>query len=396
MTSVTKMEHTTQKPYTFDRVVRILIGITILVAAFLLIRRLSGVLLPFVIGWLLAYLLNPMVDFLQYKLKFKNRILALSTTLLLFFLIVAGLIWLLVPLLAAEINRGSLLIQTYLNDVSMNKFIPIEWQDKIKVFIAQFDLKTFVESGQLQSVLKNILPRFGFVLNSSYNIILGIVGGFFSLIYLIFILLDFNKISQGLFNIVPPKYRSIAGEILEDVRMITNRYFRGQALIALGVAVIMSVGFLIIQLPLAIVMGIFVGVLNLVPYMQALSIPPVVILALLRAAETGQSAWGLLFGVLIVYLVSQLIQDLILTPKIMGKATGLNPAIVLLSLSVWGSLMGIIGMIIALPLTTLIISYYKRFLTKTHPQPVIESEFVAAETSGIENVEEKEENENTD
>jgi len=70
----------------------------------------------------------------------------------------------------------------------------------------------------------------------------------------------------------------------------------------------------------------------------------------------------LLLALLIVIVIVQIVQDLFLTPKIMGKMTGLNPALILLSLSVWGSLLGIVGMIIALPMTTLILSYYKRFV----------------------------------
>ena len=64
-----------------------------------------------------------------------------------------------------------------------------------------------------------------------------------------------------------------------------------------------------------------------------------------------------------VYIVVQCFQDLFLTPKIMGKAMGLNPAIILLSLSVWGTLLGFIGLIIALPLTTLLLAYYDRYIT---------------------------------
>ena len=359
----------TKKPYTFDRVVRILIGIAVLVAAFLLIRRLSTVLLPFVIGWLLAYILNPIVEFFQYKLKFKNRVLSITCTLLLFFALLGGLIWILVPVISSEISRVSQLISTYTEQISLGSIIPLEWQESIKGFIAQFDLKAFFESDRLEEIIKSALPKFGNFLNSSINILLGFVGAFFVLLYLVFILLDYEKVSQYMFNLVPPRYRSITGEVINDVKTMMNRYFRGQALVALCVAVMMVTGFLIIGLPLAIVMGIFVGVLNLVPYMQAFSIPPVIILALLKSAETGQSAFGVLLAVLIVYLVVQVIQDGFLVPKIMGKVTGLNPAIILLSLSVWGSLMGLIGMIIALPFTVLIISYYNRFVIKTEQPP---------------------------
>jgi predicted PurR-regulated permease PerM len=71
-----------------------------------------------------------------------------------------------------------------------------------------------------------------------------------------------------------------------------------------------------------------------------------------------------MLSALIVFAVVQIIQDTILTPKIMGHVTGLNPAIILLSLSIWGSLLGILGMVIALPMTTLLITYYQRYIIK--------------------------------
>ena len=141
-----------------------------------------------------------------------------------------------------------------------------------------------------------------------------------------------------------------------------NRYFRGQSLIALCVGVLLAIGFKIINFPLAITLGLFIGFLNLIPYLQTIGLIPMVLLALLRSAETGENFW-VLFGLsLLVLIIVQAIQDLFLTPRIMGKAMGLNPAIILLSLSIWGTLLGFIGLIVALPLTTLCLSYYKRFI----------------------------------
>ena len=85
-------------------------------------------------------------------------------------------------------------------------------------------------------------------------------------------------------------------------------------------------------------------------------------LALLKAYDTGGSFWLILLSALAVFAVVQTIQDMILTPRIMGKAMGLNPAMMLLSLSVWGALLGFIGLIIALPLTTLIIAYVNEWI----------------------------------
>jgi len=98
-------------------------------------------------------------------------------------------------------------------------------------------------------------------------------------------------------------------------------------------------------------------------------------LAMLKAADTGQSFW-LIFGLAVgLFVLVQIITDMIVTPKIMGKMMGLNPAILLLSLSVWGSILGFIGLIVALPLTTLIIAYWKRYVTREHEEtsePVLE------------------------
>ena len=91
---------------------------------------------------------------------------------------------------------------------------------------------------------------------------------------------------------------------------------------------------------------------------------PAILLAIVKAADTGQNFWFIMLLVLIVFAVVQIIQDTFLTPKIMGHVTGLHSAIILLSLSIWGSLLGILGMIIALPLTTLSINYYQKFVIR--------------------------------
>jgi predicted PurR-regulated permease PerM len=102
----------------------------------------------------------------------------------------------------------------------------------------------------------------------------------------------------------------------------------------------------------------------MVPYLQLVGFIPTILLAVVKAADTGESFWLIMLSALIVFAVVQTIQDTILTPKIMGHVTGLNPAIILLSLSIWGSLLGILGMVIALPLTTLLITYYQRYVIK--------------------------------
>ena len=105
----------------------------------------------------------------------------------------------------------------------------------------------------------------------------------------------------------------------------------------------------------------FVGLLTLIPYMKVIALFPTILLTLLKSADTGESFWLLLFYLFLVFALVQMIEDMLLVPRIMGRITGLNPAIILLSLSVWGTLLGITGMVIALPVTSLMLAYYRRY-----------------------------------
>ena len=115
------------------------------------------------------------------------------------------------------------------------------------------------------------------------------------LAYFIFILLDYEKIANGWIDLIPERYRPFLQGLAEDVEYSMNRYFRGQSLIALSVGILLAIGFKIINFPLAVTLGLFIGVLNLIPYMQAIGIIPMILLSLLRSAETGENFW-LIFG----------------------------------------------------------------------------------------------------
>ena len=119
---------------------------------------------------------------------------------------------------------------------------------------------------------------------------------------------------------------------------------------------------------MALLFGMFIGFLNLVPYLQLASIPIAAFLCLVYAVASGGNFWVMCAYTTIVYCVVQAIQDLVLTPRIMGKNMSINPVFILLSLSIWGSLLGFVGLIIALPLTALLVSYYKQYLYRIESQ----------------------------
>ena len=349
-------------PYTFDKVIRLIIGLAIVVLIFLLFRRLSAVLTPFFIGWLLAYLLHPFVRFFQYKLKFKSRILSIITTLILFFGSITGIIMLLIPQISKEITKVSILIQNFAQNFNIDSYMSIEWQNAIVEYFNDINIFELIKNPNIMDLARTVTPQVWGILNSSLSFVLGMMVVVIVLLYLIFILKDYEKITNAIPEIIPKNYRELITGIFEDIEAGMNKYFRGQALIALIVGILYTASFIILGLPMAIIFGIFVGILNLVPYLQTVAIVPGMFLFILKASEPGHTLGGVLLSILIVFVVIQAFQDLFLVPKIMGKVTGLKPAVILLSLSVWGALMGIIGMIIALPLTTLIISYYRRWV----------------------------------
>jgi predicted PurR-regulated permease PerM len=185
------------------------------------------------------------------------------------------------------------------------------------------------------------------------------------ILYLFFILLDFNAVTSLWKSLIPPRYKNAVLNFTYEFEQAMNNYFRAQALIATIVGILFAIGFSIIGLPLGILLGIFIGFLNMIPYLQNIALLPAIFLAMLKSLETGQSFWTVLGLVLLIFLIVQEIQDWILTPKIMGDATGLNPAIILLSLSLWGKMLGMLGLLIALPMTYLILSYYRRLIAKS-------------------------------
>ena len=350
------------KTFTFDRVVRILISIIVLIGAYLLIQRLSGVLIPFLVAWLIAYLLYPIVTFFQYKCHVKSRVLSIIITVLLIVGIIIGGCYLIIPPIIEETGHLKDIVVEYVTTDSTVASVSSEVQNYIKHNIDINEITKALTVRDVSQFLEEKVPQFFSIVSSSVSAIVGCIASLIAIIYLFFILVDYELMSEGLFKLVPKGKRSIVHGILLDLQKGMNGYFRGQTIIAMCVGVLFSIGFLIIGFPLAIPLGLFIGFLNLVPYLQVIGFIPTIVLALLKAYDTGESFWGIILSAAIVFIVVQAIQDWVLTPRIMGKVTGLNAAVILLSLSIWGSLLGFVGLIVALPLTTLIISYYKRYV----------------------------------
>ena len=316
---------------------------------------------------------NSVAELRQYKLHLHNRILCIAITLLLILAAIAGFFWLIIPPAIAEFVRFRDLIADFIKETGNSTIAR-----NIEIFFQQnIDQNAFIRllhENNVMEALKVAINQLWSLVAQTFDIIIALLGFCMVLLYLFFILLDYEKLSEGWIKLVPKRSRRFAAALVDDVQHGMNSYFRGQALVAFLVGVLFSIGFLIIDFPLAIGLGMFIGFLNLVPYMQGFGFIPTVLLALLKANDTGENFWLILLSACIVFIVVQSIQDAFLVPKIMGKLMGLNPAVILLSLSVWGSLLGLIGLIIALPLTTLLLSYYRRFIERDERKVILAEE----------------------
>ncbi len=352
------------KEITFDRVARWFIVALVAVAAVLLLSRLSKVLLPFFIAWILAYMIYPFVIFLEKKCRLKYRVLSIVVALLVVLAVLTLGAFLVVPPIVEESIRMANLMTVYFNDTLASSELFANLQAMLQNYASNDSLMNIIQHSSVMDFAENLALKVWEFLSGTLNFAIGLLGSLVVLLYLFFILMDYEKISEGWIRLVPEGKRGFTSMVVQDVKNGMNAYFRGQSLIALLVGILFSIGFLIIDFPMAIGLGLFIGLLNLIPYLQLVGFIPTIILAMVKASDTGQSFWLIMLCALAVFAVVQTIQDVYLTPKIMGHVMGLNPAIILLSLSVWGSLLGIIGLIIALPLTTLLISYYRRFILK--------------------------------
>ena len=354
------------KEITFDKFIRWAGIVTLVIAVLYITNYLSEVLLPFFIAWFFAYLLYPVVKFIENKLHVKVRAISILLAMGAAIAIVGGVIWLIIPPMIDQFDKlGEVLTRwvhqtTHTNNLTM---LIKEWlQDN------QTTIERFLKSKDFSDALKTTMPKVFSVVSQTATVLMSIVASMITLLYMFFILLDYETLTANWVRIFPKKNRPFWSALMKDVERELNNYIRGQGMVALCMGIMFCIGFTIIGFPMAIGLGILIGIMDLVPYLHTFALIPTAFLAMLKAADTGQNFWVVFGLAVLVFCVVQVITDMVVTPKIMGKAMGLNPAILLLSLSIWGALLGFLGLIVALPLTTLLIAYWQRYVTREKPQ----------------------------
>lgn len=349
----------------FDRFVRGLLFLAVITVLVLGLRWLSPVLIPFFAAWAIAWILAPVVNFFQSTCRLRSRVLSVLITLALLIGLASAVAWLIIPPLIDGVTQIKEALLSYLASGHIRNIHLPEWLDHLmQQWLDQEKIQSMLRSDNLMKTIRETLPHVWNMLVSTANLVMSLVGAAFGALYLFFLLLDYDYYTTAWINWLPRTQRNFFRRLSEDLGNNMRGYFRGQALVALSNCVMFTLGFWIIGLPMPLGMGLFVGLISFIPYVQVVGFAPAAVLALMEMSDTGRSFWGLMALVLLVYIVVQVLQDTVFTPRIMGKIMGLSSAMVLLSLSIWSYMAGIIGLIIALPLTTIILAYYKRYILK--------------------------------
>ncbi|MDZ7816693.1 MAG: AI-2E family transporter [Planctomycetota bacterium] len=260
---------TSDKPYTFDRVVRMVITLVLFGLFGFLIWYLRGVLVPFAIAMLIAYLMNPLVNLIQKRVE--NRVLSVVLSIMAVTVVLGGIAIVMVPLMIAEVQHLGQLLQGFVENNEMAQrakdMLPENIWKAIKEQIQREEVQEFFKSEKFLEIpgflFQNVLPDAFTVISSTVStVFLLAVGVATVILYLVFLLIDFGKVQDRWSKLIPAQYREKVVEFVNAFEDGMSKYFRGQALVAASVGVICATGYTIIGLPLGILLGLFVGLLN--------------------------------------------------------------------------------------------------------------------------------------
>ncbi len=344
-----------------------LLGIAALVVAgFIALGRVasyfSGVLWPLAFAGVLALILRPIVEIAERQLKLR-RLASVIVLYGLFLIFSAGLLVLLVPPLIDQILDFIAYAPTLWTNVTayFSRVYP-EWIALVQRQLDNPTVRQIVNNlaDELNGVLSHTLPS----LKAAGVGILGLFAFVAHLaivpIYLFFFLLSRGEPTRELGGHLTFLSRSVRGDVVflvDEFISIIVSFFRGQLLIGLIMGSLLALGFTLIGLKFGLLIGLTLGVLNIIPYLGTI-IGLTVTLPLAFFQPGG--GWQLLGLVLLVKIIVQNIEGWYLTPKIMGDRTGLHPVTIIVAIFFWGTAFdGLLGMLFAIPLTAFFVTLWR-------------------------------------
>lgn len=227
------------------RFLKIILILITLAITFFIVDSLSNVLLPFFVAWLIAYLLYPMVKFFQYRLRFKYRMLSIIATMVVALAVVIGVVMLILPSMVGEFASFKSAAISFFGEQIKNPTIPPVIAEQIQDFGKEQGIMHLLQSDGFNDLLSDAWQRTQSMLLGTINLVAQFAASFIVLLYIFFILLDYERLADEWKEVLPVKWRNFATKLSDDLTDGMSQYFRGQALVALCVGVLFAIGFVI-------------------------------------------------------------------------------------------------------------------------------------------------------
>lgn len=307
-----------------------------------LLYYIRGIFIPFVMGFLIAYLLDPLVDFVEKKGCLRSR------AIIIIYLLISGVLCLftvfILPVIYHDLNQLILILPQYVQSVENTlRDMQIGYNNVLIPDAVRWVIDETVQQGQsiLLRIAQGLLGALLTLFSQLFNLVLAPVVGFY-------FLKDFQRIGETLLLLIPVRFRTEAAQTGAEINDIIKKFIRGNLLVALLVAILASGGMYLIGMDFSLLIGIMVGITNFIPYFGAvIAAVPAVLLALLK------SKWLALY-VLGMMVVIQQLEGNIISPKIIGDSVGLHPLILIFVLLAGGQFWGFWGLLIAIPLAAIL------------------------------------------
>lgn len=329
-----------------------------------LMYALRSVLLPFVVGIVVAYFLDPLVNRMTRSGKI-SRTTATTLVLVTFLLILLPLLILLGGMAVSEVSDFVANLPEYVG--RFGDRIKIMLQNVHEYFPALMaDGKGSLLAGNWGESLKPVAAVVQKIIANGFALVNLVSLLLISPIVAFYMLRDWHGFTGKIFDLVPHKHKQNVQDGVKAVDRIISGYLRGQALVCLALGTFYSFGLWLIGLHLGILVGFIAGLISFIPYVGSIS----GFLMAMVLVVTQYGTWPKIVEVIVVFLIGQFLEGNFLTPKLVGENIGLHPVWVMFALLAGGVLLGLLGMIIAVPLAA-IIGVLLRFLIDNYKKSAI-------------------------
>jgi len=326
------------------------------------VGRFSGMLWPLAIAGIVALMLRPVAGFLERRLHVSR----VMSVIILYALVIIALAGTLLAILPAVISQMIDLVQS-LPEMwrSASEFVQLQYPGWVEIFDRQMENETIrnIVDGGVEKARELAMSVFPGLLAAGGQV-LGLFGAAAGLaiipIYLFFFLQSDEEPTTHLADYLPFLKEGMREDVVFLAREfigIVVTFFRGQLLIGLIMGVLLSIGFTLAGLKFGILMGMTIGILNIIPYLGTILGLSAALPTAFFQPEGGIVLVGITLG---VFIAVQIIESYLLTPKIMGKSTGLHPVTIIIAIFFWGTALGgILGMVLAIPLTAFLVTVWR-------------------------------------